>query len=83
MALAVSNNSVNVKLTLYVEEYYLLTEAIVVLRTDDVFSSVLQASAVDDEVIVVSGIPLNASKWVSICISSSHARHDVHSTTLC
>lgn len=46
-------------LTLYVQEDNFFAESIMILGSDNVFSSVFQFSSVDDEVIVISGVPLH------------------------
>lgn len=46
-------------LTLYVQEDYFFTESIMIFSSNDVFSSVFQFSSVDDEVIVISNVPLH------------------------
>lgn len=46
-------------LTLYVQEDYFFTESIMIFSSNDVFSSVFQFSSVDDEVVVISSVPLH------------------------
>lgn len=45
-------------LTLYVQEDDFFPEAVVVLRPDDVFTTVFQFHAVDDEVVVIARVPI-------------------------